>query len=116
MSERLRNDQLQWIVEFASKIPTPAGDFLRDIAADLLDARRERDQMQAERDIAQGRADDAEVKQLKDVRDAAEAFLDYKCNCDTLADQGCICSVCLLKERFAALASVENKKEALKTT
>ena len=41
---------------------------------------------------------------LKGVRDAAEAFLDYKCNCATLADQGCICSVCLLKERFAALA------------
>jgi len=59
------------------------------------DAQVQRDYLLAERD------------RLRGVCDAAEAFLDYKCNCATLADQGCICSVCLLKERFAALAPEE---------
>lgn len=51
-----------------------------------------------ERDAAIKRAEAAEA-----VVEAAEAFLSFQCSCDVLQDQGLICSVCLLKERFAAL-------------
>ena len=46
---------------------------------------------------------EAENIRLRNVAEAAEAFLDHKCNCDVLVDQGCICSVCRLKEAFKLL-------------
>jgi uncharacterized Zn finger protein len=50
-----------------------------------------------------------ERRLLRTVVEAAEPFLDHACTCDVLVDQACICAVCLLRERFAALAPVEPK-------
>ena len=46
---------------------------------------------------------EAENIRLRNIAEAAEAFLDHKCNCDALVDQGCICYVCRLKEAFKSL-------------
>lgn len=44
------------------------------------------------------------LDKFKDLAEAAEAFMDSPCACAVLQDQGAICRVCLLKERFAVIA------------
>lgn len=49
-----------------------------------------------------------ELQALRDIAEVACEFIDYPCVCSSLSDQGAICRVCLLKERFKALDAVED--------